>query len=753
MFTFLFKYPWAVFRKGTFVLASGWPAWLLWVSIAAGAALIGAVLWRQRHAFKGLLTGWRGPLIWALQSAALAMLLLLLWQPALSVSTLKSQQNMVAVVLDDSRSMGITEDGKKRIDVAREAVDGKFIDALRKKFQVKLYRMGARLEPIAGTAALQGSEAATHIGDAVRQAVGEAATLPVGAVVLVTDGADNSGGIDTETASDIRRYRIPIHSIGIGRERLQRDLEVTGVEVAQRAISDSRLTAMVSYRQAGFAGRKAKLAVRDGGKLVASREITLKADGAAATEPVVFSAGAAGAKTLQVGVELLDGEENAGNNAVSRVVNVESRKPRVLYIEGEPRWEMKFIRRAIEEDKNIELTSIVRTTQNKFYRQGIRNTKELEDGFPAKVEELFEYEGLIIGTVEAAYFTPAQQDLIKEFVDRRGGGLLVLGGRASLSDGGWNRSTMADLLPVTLTERKGTFHREPAVSELTAQGRESLICRLEEDPDKNVARWKALPYLADYQESGVPKPGAVVLAELVPTSKGRFPLLVTQNYGRGRVALFATGGSWRWQMLQDSKDKTHEMFWQQLIRWIASDSPGRAVLSSDRTVLEDSSKIKFRVEARDPNYSPVQDATVTVRLLGPEGIADEAVLRPDAAQTGVYQGEWSAPKPGSYLAEAVARRGAEEIGRDVLTFQRQDGVAENFRVEQNRELLEKLAQQTGGSYHRPAETSQLLDEISLSEAGLTVRENRDLWDMPFFLLLLACLLGGQWLLRRKWGMI
>ncbi|MCC7155233.1 MAG: hypothetical protein IT161_11715, partial [Bryobacterales bacterium] len=336
------------------MLASGWPAWLLWLSIAAGAALIGAVLWQRRHAFKGLLSGWRGPVIWALQSAALALLLLLLWQPALSVSTLKSQQNMVAVVLDDSRSMGIAEDGKKRIDVAREAVDAKFIDALRKKFQVKLYRMGAGLEPIADAAALQGSQAATHIGDAVRQAVGEAATLPVGAVVLVTDGADNSGGIDTETAADIRRYRIPIHSIGIGREQLQHDLEVTGVEVAQRAISDSRLTAMVSYRQAGFAGRKAKLVVRDGGKLVASREITLKSDGVAATEPVVFSAGAAGAKTLQVGVELLDGEENAGNNAVSRVVNVESRKPRVLYIEGEPRWEMKFIRRAIEEDKNIE---------------------------------------------------------------------------------------------------------------------------------------------------------------------------------------------------------------------------------------------------------------------------------------------------------------------------------------------------------------------------------------------------------------
>ena len=103
------------------------------------------------------------------------------------------------------------------------------------------------------------------------------------------------------------------------------------------------------------------------------------------------------------------GEENQLNNKITRVVNVEARKPRILYIQGEPVWEYKFIRRAIEDypDIGIELPSMLRTTQNKIYRQGIKDPKELEDGFPAKPEELFAYQGLIIGGVEASYFTTA----------------------------------------------------------------------------------------------------------------------------------------------------------------------------------------------------------------------------------------------------------------------------------------------------------------------------------------------------------
>ena len=129
---------------------------------------------------------------------------------------------------------------------------------------------------------------------------------------------------------------------------------------------------------------------------------------------------------------------------------------------------------------------------------------------------------------------------------------------------------LTDLLPVNLPNRKETFQRDPANVELTAAGRDSLITRLDDDPARNVDRWKKLPYLQNFQDPGTPKAGAVVLAELLPTSRGRHPLLVTQNYGRGRTAVFASAGSWRWQMSQPLDDHTHEMFWQQMLRWLVA---------------------------------------------------------------------------------------------------------------------------------------------------------------------------------------
>ena len=118
-----------------------------------------------------------------------------------------------------------------------------------------------------------------------------------------------------------------------------------------------------------------------------------------------------------------------------------------------------------------------------------------------------------------------------------------------------------------------------------------------------------------------------------------------------------------------------------------------------------------------------------------------------------HGGEWTAEKPGTYVTEIIAGRETEEVGHEVLMFRREDGVAENFHTSQNRELLEKLTSQTGGRYFRPNETKELLDVVALSDAGLSVRETRPLWNMPAALLLFAALRAGEWLLRRKWGAV
>ena len=729
-----------------------WPKWVLSLLLVVVAVIL-ALLIRSRLARAAPnVRNWRVGLIWLLQFAVAAILLVLLWQPAILITQLNPQQNIIAVVVDDSRSMAISENGSTRMAEAVKALQGGVLADLQKKFQTRLYRLDGKVTRMAGLDELNASVPVTHIGDGMKELTDETAGLPVGAIVLLSDGADNSGGIDRDTVAALRGRRIPVHTVGFGEEQVPRDVEINDVGIASRALADSRLAARVSFHQRGFAGGKTTLKVRDGDKVLAARQITLAADGETQTETLLFNVGAAGAKSLQFSLEPISGESNTANNSVQRLVNVESAPRRVLYVEGEPRWEYKFIRRAEDDDHSVQLVSMLRTTENKIYRQGIDDPKELADGFPSRAEDLFKYQGLIIGSVEANYFTPTQQDLIQQFVDRRGGGALLLAGSSSLADGGWSASSMDNLLPVTLPNHKNTFHRDPATAQLTPTGADSIITRLDEDSAKNEERWKKLPYMMNYQDPGTPKPGAAVLAEM--TAGGRkMPLLVTENYGRGRTAVLATEGTWRWQMNLPVGDRTYKDFWQQLLRWLVADTPGPVVASVQSSMLYDDGSLQFSAEVRDKTYQPLPDAQVEAHILGPGGIAAAVPLTQDPNTPGEFQGEWTAEKPGSYTSEVVAKRGDEEIGRDVLAFERVDGVAENFHTEQNRELLEKLAAETGGKYWRPQDLSRLPSEISYSDAGITTRETKDLWNMPVVFLLILALCASEWLLRRKWGIV
>ncbi len=753
MFELFFKYPVAVYSKGEFVLLGSWPKWILCLLLVGAAA--GLAWWmhsrlaRVSHGLKN----WQAGTIWILESLLISLLLVLLWQPAIVVAQLKPEQNIIAVLVDDSRSMGITEGGATREQHAVKALRDGVLAQLQENFQTRLYRLDTHLTRASNLQDITEPLApATHIGDSLKQFAADTNDLPIGAIVLLSDGSDNSGGIDLETISALRNRHIPVHTVGFGQETISPDVEISDAVVSPRALADSRLSATVSLHQRGYEGRKGTLTARDGDKVLASREITFAADGKTQTENLLFNAGTAGAKAIEFSIAPLPDERNLLNNSVTRLVNVDSDKRRVLYVEGEPRWEYKFIRRAEDDDRIVQIVSMLRTTENKIYRQGISDPKELADGFPARAEDLFGYQGIVIGSVEAGYFTPAQQDLLREFVDRRGGGLLWLGGRSSLADGVWGGSSLVDLLPVVLPNQKNTFHRAPATAELTPTGADSIICRLVDDPQSNVQRWKKLPYLMDYQEAGTPKPGAAVLAEM--TAGGRkFPMLMTQNYGRGRTAILATSGTWRWQMSQPLGDTTHDMFWQQLLRWLVSDTPGRVVASVPSQMLFDDGHVQLSADVRDEDYVPAPDAKVEAHVIGPGGISDMVDMTPVPDKPGSFQADWTAEKPGSYVAEVIGHKGDEELGRDVVSFQRMDGVAENFHAEQNRDLLERLSAQTGGRYWRPEELPKLAAQIPYSEAGITIRETKDLWNLPAVFLVIILLRSAEWLLRRRWGIV
>jgi hypothetical protein len=761
MFQFLFKYPAPVFTKGRFVLLGSWPAWLLPVLIiAASAGLALLVRWRLPDAAQKM-RSWRAWAVWGMQSALVALVLVLLWQPAMTVMELNSQQNIIAVVVDDSRSMGIVDsDGRTREAAALAALQNGVLSGLQKRFQTRVYRLGSGLKQMDGPEGIAPTEAATRIGDSLKQLATETSDLPVGAVLLLSDGAQNTvgmggSGIGLDALQALRNRHLPVHTVGFGSEERTRDVEIEDVGVAASAVVNARIAATVSFTQRGYAGQKATLTVRDGEKTLTAQEVTLAPDGVIQTEPLFFSAGAAGAKSLEFVITPLTDEENLANNAMTRPVLVSDAKRRILYIEGEPRWEFKFIRRAEEDDPTVQLVSMLRTSENKIYRQGISDPSELADGFPVRPEDLFGYAGIIIGSVDADYFTPLQQELLREYVDRRGGGVLFLGGRSSLSDGGWGASSMNELLPTFLPAGRNSFHRNPATVELTATGVDSPITRLLDDPEKNALRWKKLTYLADYEDPGTPKPGATVLAEM-NVGHRKLPLLITQSYGHGRTAVMATGGTWRWQMSEALGDPSHDLFWQQLLRWLVADSPGPVAGSMPARTLMDEGRVQLTAQVHDRQFQSVGDAHVTAHIVGPEGVSTLLDLMPSQDTPGQYQTEWTAEKPGAYLAEITAESTGsqpQELGRDVLTFQREDGVAENFHTGQNRRLLEQLAEQTGGRYWKPSELKDLPRDISYSEAGISVRNTKELWDMPIVFLLLLGLPIAEWLLRRKWGVV
>ena len=750
MFEFLFKYPPAIFAKGKLVLLASWPAWVMLLLVVLAAGGVGWFLRERRTALSRVrLIG-----IGIAQTAMIAIILFMLWHPAMSVARLRPQQNVIAVLVDDSRSMGLVDpngNGKTRLQNAQDLLNNELIPELSKKFQIRLYSFGHDVARIDQAKNLAPDDNATRIGDSLEHITSEASTMPLGAVVMLTDGGDNTGGVDRITLSQVRQLHLPIHTVGFGPEHFAKDIEIADADVPARVLANSRVSANVNFRQHGYEGQKVNLMVRENGHPLAKQEITLKPE-ADQSETIMFNAGPAGAHSFQIGIDPVAGEQNAQNNFVVRLINVTQKKQRILYFEGEPKWEYKFIRRAMDEDPAIEIVSMVRTTENKTYRQGIDNSKELEGGFPDKPEDLFAYDGLIIGSEEASYFTPAQQAAIRDFADRRGGGVMFLAGRFALSDGGYANTPMAEMMPLHLMPEK-SFSRNFATVTLTEAGKASPILRLEDSSDANDARWKKMPQVANYAVMGAPKPGAVVLMDVGETGKRSTPLLAIENYGHGRTAVLATSGTWRWQMLQDHTDMTHETFWQQLLRWLVTATPGQVAVSTPHQILNDDGQVHLRAVVRDKTYQTVAGATVVATINRPDGSTDTLTMKPDPLEPGAYTGDYTADKTGAYVAEVVASDGKTEVGRDTLTFRREDGVAENFNAAQNKDLLTRLAADTGGNYYTPDNAKRLGEEISISSAGISGHDSLDIWDMPILFLLLVLIRGAEWLLRRKWGVV
>ncbi len=297
-----------------------------------------------------------------------------------------------------------------------------------------------------------------------------------------------------------------------GRKRSTNDLELEQLQVPGTGVAGETLRATVSIRHQEQ--RSTACACMTAANWSQRRMWRWAASAGLTSANVEFPAGKAGLRDLRVVVDTARDETNVANNARRALVEVSDRRRSILYIEGEPRWEYKFIRRAIEADKSLRLVSVVRATPNRYYRQGVTSAADLEDGFPRTAAELDSYDAVIIGSLEAAALSTEQHEWLRDFVDRRGGSLLMLAGRDGMGDGGWGRVPVGPLLPSVLPRgATPSYGARASQVRLTTYGAASAVGQLDADPTKNAAQWATLPALADFQSLGRLRPGAIVLLE------------------------------------------------------------------------------------------------------------------------------------------------------------------------------------------------------------------------------------------------
>ncbi len=734
---------WA-YRSGAFAFASGWPLWMLYVAIACGVAAIAATLWRRR------VLGWvRLAVLGVLQTALLALVLCLLWRPVLSVERVRDRENALAWVVDASASMAYGNDSQSRLQQAVTAMQQGPLQRLGKIFDVRLFAFAGEAMSLPALDAMPAPGTQTRIGDAMVQVLQTAGSVPLAGIVLFSDGAENGDSLNEERLAEIAAYGVPIHTVGIGPERTSNDLELERIDVPATAPAGVTVSATVGVRHDGVASTR--LRVYDQDTLLATRELTLPANTDVTNIPIELPAGEAGTHNLRFVLDALPNERNIINNTQSHVMTVPARRRSVLYLEGEPRWEYKFLRRAIESEQSLRLASLVRTTPNKNFRQGILSPEELSDGFPADAAELFAYDAIVIGSYEAASLSAQQQRLLQDFVDKRGGSLLLLAGRYGLSAGGWANTPIAPMLPTVLPEKDGSsFVQRAAAAMPTAYGEQSAITRLSGDGRSNIEQWKSLPPLADYQALGRLRLGAVVLLDAVAGST-RTPLLAWQRYGRGATYVLGTASTLRWQMRLPPEDQRHELFWRQFAHALADSTPPRAVLSAARTVYNDEPKVELTAELRNERFEPVNDAAVEL-LIAPERDATYTqMMHASGDNDGRYTATLDAPAAGLYRIDMSARQGDTEVGTATTHVRRADGVVEHFATRQNRMLLERLAAMTGGRYWSLDQLDGLAAAIPYSKAGIVERQMLDLWNLPIVFIVLLLLKAGEWLLRLKWG--
>jgi hypothetical protein len=739
-----------------------------WLAFVLAASIAAAAFFPYRRPLAPLTAVQRTVLV-GLRVVTLAALVLFLFRPFAILPPTGTRDAIVPIVVDASRSMRIPDaDGLPRFARAVALVKSQLLPSLSGRFTTELFVGGDGLASVDASALDRTTAAArkTDLSGALAAIRDRYRGQRVAGLVLVSDGGDTgaaapSGAVDAAGRGDAQPF--PVFAVGIGSPDGLQDREVLGMTAGDPRIDRASIDLHVSAVSAGFGRAPFMLRVMANGRAVETRRIVPTTDGSPIDEVFTVAPDATNATVYSAEIAAAESEAVPENNMRSVLVNPAGRKRRVLVIEGAPGFEHSFMTRAWSGDPSLEVDVVTRKGRNAenqdtfFVQAGAGRAAGLTSGFPARREQLFGYDALVIANVEGDYFTRAQLAMTADFVSERGGGLLVMGGR-SFAQRGLAGTPLEVVLPVELNDRRGGLVRTAASSldlpahnkmTLTPDGETHPMMRLAPAPEDTRKQWSALPALAASAPLGGPRPGAKILALTTAPGGGMYPVVAVQRYGQGRSMIFAGEASWRWKMMVSSADHAYETFWRQAARWLSAESPDPVAVTVP-AAAEPGDSASIELIARNAEYSPVADAVAEMTLTSPDGQATALKLR--RAEAGRFSAAITPDRAGLYRVRAEARRGSASLGTTDQWFYVGGADREFADPRLNEGFLRRVARASGGRYVRPAEASRLAGWLQSTVPVAPAPERRDLWHEPWAFGAIVLLLSAEWILRRHWGL-
>jgi len=597
-------------------------------------------------------------------------------------------------------------------------------------------------------------------------------------VVLLTDGRDNvdrTAKLAVAAAARLGYQKAPVYPVILGSVLRPTDISFGELKFPETAFKDDNPQLKARVNTPGFEGKELTVVLeRSGGEPVTK---TIKPDGPETDVFFELDSKKVGRHKYKLRIDVQEGETRDDNNAKSFAMNIVNDKVRALLVEGEARWEFRFIDNALERDERVEMKRVV-------YRQPFLNLLD-KNFFPRKLDlpekatdlensPFAEPDMVILGDVDQSELTDKGWKLIERFVGEGGGTLVMVAGKEHFPRA-HRSATMDAVLPVTdLRELNitGPEAEAPPTERgfrlgLTPEGEREPMFQFEDDPKANELAWTGLPGHM-WGLLGEAKKGATVLAYAVRPGQRqtlqeqrRSALIVHQNYGFGQVLWIGIDSTWRWR--HRIGDKYHHRFWGQIGRWAATNkaTAGNEFVrfGPERTDIEfgEDAVIRARWSKKARRRYPNLKAQVqifkaddknrtrpfsTLQLKPDESRPLMDVARAVSLPSGKYKVRLHTP--GLKFGDGAPIE-ADLVVRDRLSKELQD-------LSSNRALLAMLAEKSDGRLLLPDEASTLPDLFRDPDASRSAGEEFTLWDHWLLLVAFFVFLTGEWVIRKLNGL-